>query len=285
MPRPNGRHSVEAEPEEALPTFSEQVAQQLGGVRGMIESSIPVLAFVLVNVIWDLKPALVIALATGLAIAVFRLARRQTVRHALNGLLGIGVGALIAWKTGNPKDFYLPGILISLAYGVAMLVSVAVRLPLVGWLWAVVADKGSQRWRQLPALRHTFGWLTVLWAATYLAKVVVNLWVYWAPGLSDNDKASILGVMRIVLGFPPYALLLALTVWLVRRHLPDLERLTADQALPEKPSGTEDHLAHLILDLGGADEDELIAGLEGVVRTGGDDPLAAEDSHQRRVAG
>ena len=35
-----------------MPTFSEQVADQLGGVRGMVESSIPVLAFVLVNVVW-----------------------------------------------------------------------------------------------------------------------------------------------------------------------------------------------------------------------------------------
>ena len=141
---PAGGASAPAE-DDALPTFSEQVAQQLGGVRGMIESSVPVAAFVLVNVIWSLKPALVVALVTALAIAAYRLSRRQSVRHAVNGLFGIGIGAFIAWKTGSPKDFYLPGILLSLAYGLAMLASVAFRLPLVGWLWAVVADKGQDR--------------------------------------------------------------------------------------------------------------------------------------------
>ncbi len=292
--------NVEAD---ALPTFSEQVSEQLGGVRGMVESSVPVIAFVLVNIIWSLKPALIIAVATAFAIAGYRLSRRQSVRHAMNGLFGIGVGALIAWKTGSPKDFYLPGILLSLGYGLAMMASVALRRPLVGWLWAIVADKGSQRWRGLPELRRTFGWLTVLWAATYLVKVAVNFWVYFAGGLTDDQKASILGIMRIVLGFPPYALLLALTVWAVRRHLPALARATRDPAAdpvsrrsasfaadPVRRSASfaalaEDDLAHLVLDFGGADEDEFVPGLEGVVQAGGEDPLATEDGHQRRVAG
>lgn len=284
-PQPGRRN--EAAPDEVLPTFSEQVSQQLGGVRGMVESSVPVVAFVLVNIVWTLKPALIIAVVTALAIAGYRLSRKQSVRHAMNGLVGIGFGALIAWKTGNPVDFYLPGILISLAYGVAMLASVALRRPLVGWLWAVVADKGSPRWRELPALRRTFGWLTVLWAATYLIKVVVNFAVYFAGGLTNDQKASILGIMRITLGFPPYALLLALTVWAVRRHLPALEQLSArtEQASATFSALPEDDLANLILDLGGTDENQLVAGLEGVVRSGSEDALAAEDGHQRRITG
>jgi hypothetical protein len=214
-----GKHAAEPDEDEILPTFSEQVADQLGGTRGMVESSIPVLAFVLVNIVWDLKPALIVAVVLALGLAGYRLSKRQTVRHALNGLFGIGIGALIAWKTGDPKSFYLPGILLSLAYGVAMIISVVARRPLVGWIWSIVADKGATRWRDDAGLRRIFGWLTVLWSVTYLAKVVVNSWVWFADGLTDDQKASILGIMRITLGFPPYALLLALTVWAVRRYL------------------------------------------------------------------
>ena len=100
-----------------------------------------------------------------------------------------------------------------------MIGSVVARRPLVGWLWSVVADKGGNRWRVDDGLRRIFGWLTVLWAAVYLAKSWSTCWVYFAAGLTDDEKASILGIMRIVLGFPPYALLLALTVWAVRRYL------------------------------------------------------------------
>jgi hypothetical protein len=211
--------TTDADPvEEPFPTFSQQVAAQLGGARGMVESSIPVVAFVLVNVLWQLRPALIVAVATALAIATFRLTRRQSVRHAINGLFGIGLGALIAWRTGSPKDFYLPGIYMSLGYGIAMVLSVAGRRPLVGWIWAVIADGGSSRWHDERGLRRIFGWLTLLWAAIYLAKAALQVGIFYADALTEDQKTGILGAIRIVLGFPPYALLLAVTIWAVRRH-------------------------------------------------------------------
>lgn len=211
-----------------LPSFSEQVAGQLGGWRGMVESSVPVVVFVLVNVVWSLRPALISAVAIGLAIGAYRLTRREPVRHAVNGLMGIAVGALIAWKTGEAKDFYLPGILLTLGYGVALVGSIALGKPLVGWLWSVVADQGGTRWHRDEGLRRTFGWLTLVWASVFVVKFVVNVWVYFASSLSDDQKASILGVMRIALGAPPYAVLLALTIWAVRRH----DRAVDTRALP-----------------------------------------------------
>jgi hypothetical protein len=214
--------------EAPLPTFSEQVAGQLGGWQGMVESSIPVVVFVLVNIIWSLRPALIGAVTIGLAIGAVRLLRREPVRHAVNGLFGIAVGAVIAWKTGKAMDFYLPGILLTLGYGVALVGSIVAGRPLVGWLWSVVADKGGTRWYHQEGLRRTFGWLTMVWAAVFIVKFGVNMWVFRATGLTDDQKASILGVMRIALGAPPYALLLALTIWAVRRH----DREVAAAALP-----------------------------------------------------
>jgi Protein of unknown function (DUF3159) len=216
MTLPNSAASTD---DTTMPTFSEQVASQLGGVRGMVESSVPVVAFVAVNIFWGLTPALIASVAIAVAVAGYRLSRQQSVRHAMNGLVGIGIGAIIAFKTGTPQAFYLPGILLSLGYGVAMAGSILFRRPLVGWIWSLVADSGATRWRDDSGLRRIFGWLTALWAATYLTKVVVNFLVYFAAGLSDDQKANILGAMRIALGWPPYALLVALTAWAVRRYL------------------------------------------------------------------
>src|SRR5688572_8960961 len=200
-----------AESEEPLPSFSEQLADQLGGWRGLVESSIPVTVFVIANIIADLRPAIIVSVASGLLIAVFRLSRRQSVRHAVNGLFGIFIGAAIAWRSGDARDFYLPGIIISAGYVLAMVVSITVRWPLVGWIWSVVLDKGSTRWREDPVLLRTFGWLTALWAVVYALKVGVQSGLY----LANQDEW--LGIARIALGWPPYALLLAVTVWSVRR--------------------------------------------------------------------
>lgn len=214
--------------EEPLPPFTEQMAQQLGGVRGLIESGVPVVVFVVANVILSqvfaagdtiavlgdkpaLKLAILASVGVALGIAGWRLAQGKPVRFAINGLFGIAIGAVLAWKSGQERAFYLPGILYTLGYGIALLASVALRQPLVGWIYSVVADGGKKEWRGEPKLVRTFAWLTVLWAATYIVKAGVQ----WLLYLADANVA--LGISRIVLGYPPYLLLLALTVWAVRK--------------------------------------------------------------------
>ncbi|MFJ8577729.1 DUF3159 domain-containing protein [Micromonospora sp. NPDC093277] len=199
------------EDEERLPSLAEQMADQLGGWRGLVESSIPVVVFVIANVVGELRPAVIASVAVALLLAGLRLAQRRPVRHAVNGLFGIAIGAAIAWRTGNERDFYLPGILYGIGYGLALLLSAAIRQPLVGWLWSVLVAKGKSEWRDDPRLVRTFTQLTVLWGVVWLAKVGVQAGLY----LAHQDTA--LGVARLALGYPPYALLLLITIWTVRR--------------------------------------------------------------------
>lgn len=197
--------------EERLPSFAEQMADQLGGWRGLIESSVPIVVFVLLNVVAALRPALIASVGIALAIVALRLLQRRPIRHAINGIFGVAIGAALAWRTGEEKDFYLPGILYGIAYGLALLASVLVRQPLVGWIWSVIIAGGRAEWRDNPRLIRTFSWLTVLWGVVWLAKVGVQAGLYVA------DMETALGIARLALGYPPYALLLAITVWAVRR--------------------------------------------------------------------
>ncbi|MBB5872406.1 hypothetical protein F4553_005840 [Allocatelliglobosispora scoriae] len=220
--------AAESDEEEPLPPLSEQMSAQLGGWRGLVEASIPVLVFVITNVILGLvfdddatfgaigtKPALklavIAAVVVALAMAAWRLSQRQSIRHAMNGLFGIALGAILAWNSGEARDFYLPGLFIGMGYGVALLSSVFFKQPLVGWVWSVVADGGRKDWRDDPRLVRTFAWLTVLWAATYFVKTGVQVVLY------AQDMPTALGIARIAFGYPPYLLLVALTVWAVRR--------------------------------------------------------------------
>jgi Protein of unknown function (DUF3159) len=206
------RHSAGAPADDdRLPPFGEQMAEQLGGWRGMVESSVPILVFVVVNIVTSLRPALIASVGVAVAIGVLRLLQRKPVRHAVNGLVGIAIGALIAWRTGEARDFYLPGIIQSYAFAAALLISAAVRQPIVGWGYSVIMTGGKSDWRKDPVLLRTFTWLTVVWALVWIAKVSVQAWLY----LDKQD--DLLGIARLVLGAPPYVLLIALTVWVVRR--------------------------------------------------------------------
>jgi hypothetical protein len=196
---------------EQLPSFPEQVSAQLGGWRGSVEAAIPIAVFIVLNMVWSLRPALVSSVGLALLIAAVRLAQRRPIRYALNGLFGIALGAVMSWRSGEARDFYLPGIFISYAYAAAMIVSVLVRHPLVGWLYSVLFTGGRSEWRGDARLMRTFTWLTWLWAAVWILKVSAQAGLYLA------DQEHLLGVARLVLGTPPYLLLLVLTLWVVRR--------------------------------------------------------------------
>ena len=85
--------------EEELPSFSVQVASQLGGVRGIAESSIPVIVFVVVNLIASLQPALIAAV--GVAVA----SRPQAV---WNGHAEPRHHLLVNSGLGSARSFFFP---------------------------------------------------------------------------------------------------------------------------------------------------------------------------------
>ena len=141
-----------------LPTFSEQVAEQLGGVRGVVESSIPVAVFVIVNIVWALRAG---ADRRGrdprLLIAVLRLLPRQSVRHAVNGLFGIAIGARHRLEDRQREGLLPAGHPAQRrCTALAMIGSVLVRRPLVGWIWSLVVDRRQHPLaRRPPAAPHS----------------------------------------------------------------------------------------------------------------------------------
>jgi Protein of unknown function (DUF3159) len=153
-PSPDGAER----PERTMPTLLEQ----MGGVPGIVASSIPVAVFVVVNIATSLQPALIAALVAGVAIAVWRIARKQPLQPAVSGLLGVGVAAFIAYRTGEARGFYLPGLIYSAVLALAFLVSVIVRWPLAGVVWHGINGDG-QSWRKDPRLLRAYTLASLLW--------------------------------------------------------------------------------------------------------------------------
>src|SRR5690554_2646516 len=106
--------------------------QAIGGWRGLVESVLPGLAFVITYLVWGgfRIPVITAVSAVALMVAV-RLIQRTPVTQALSGSFGVGLGALWAWTAGDPAEYFVPGFWITGVYGLAMVVSVVVRWPLV----------------------------------------------------------------------------------------------------------------------------------------------------------
>lgn len=195
-----------SEPQHRFPTLLEQ----MGGVPGIVASTIPVAVFVVTNVLVGLQPALLGALAAGVVVAIWRIGRRQPVQPAVSGLLGVGIAAFIAYRTGEARGFYLPGLIFSAVFGTAFLVSVVVRWPLAGVIWHAI-NGHDHSWRQNPRLLRAYTLASLLWTLVFVARVVVQGLLY------NADEETWLGIARLAMGYPLVAVALIGTVWAVRR--------------------------------------------------------------------
>ena len=192
---------------------SPTLLEQMGGLSGIVASTIPVVVFVVANLLLDLRPAVVTALISGVAVAGWRIARKQPLQPAVSGLFGVGIAAFLAYRSGEARAFYLPGLIYSGACGLAFLVSALVRWPLAGVIWHGINGDG-QGWRRDRRLLRAYTWATLLWALVFVARVVVQGLLY------RDDSETWLGVARLAMGYPLVGVALLGTVWAGRRARP-----------------------------------------------------------------
>jgi uncharacterized membrane protein len=184
--------------------------EQMGGISGLVYSSVPVLVFVLVNSIFSLQPAIWSSVGSAVLITIITIVRKQPLQPAISGFFGVAIAAFIAYRTGSAKGFFLFGIWASLVYGGAFLASVLVRWPLVGVIWTFV-NGYEMSWRSDKRALHSYDLATLAAALIFFGRFVVQRWLY------DQDQTGWLAFARIAMGYPLTAVALIITVWAVTR--------------------------------------------------------------------
>ena len=186
------------------------VLHAVGGPRGLAETVLPGLVFLVVQLVGNsLGTALAASLGAAAVFTVLRLAQRQSLVQAASGLVGVGVCALVARTTGEALDYYVPGFWINAVSFTVLGISLLAGWPLLGVLYGYVRGEGTG-WRAVPVRRRGYRVATVMLMAMFAARLLVQVPLYLAEDLTG------LGVARLVMGVPLYALTLWLA-WLVSR--------------------------------------------------------------------
>jgi len=185
----------------------------VGGPTGLVETSLPAVAFVTAYTVSgsDTTLSAIVAVGLALALALLRLIRRESPRHTLSGIVGVGFAAFVAAKSGKAENFFLPGLIANATYAAAFVVSIAVRRPLVGVIVGQLDGEGSG-WREDATRMRQFARATWLWAGLFTTRLVVQLPLYLAGAVVA------LGVARTAMGLPLFAAGLWLTYRLVHRQ-------------------------------------------------------------------
>jgi len=193
-------------------TTGRAVWAAIGGWRGILESVLPSLAFlVLYTLTSDLVLALGVSVGLALVFTVVRLVARSSVNAALGGLIAAAAAAALALWTGRAEDNFVLGFVTNAIYGSAFLISALVGWSLIGLAVGFLMGEGTA-WRRDPRKRRVFFWLSIAWAALFAARLIVQLPLYFA------GDVTALGTTKLLMGIPLFAPLIAVT-WLVVRAL------------------------------------------------------------------
>ena len=220
------------------------VQQAIGGPRGVIEAVLPGLLFV----VWytatrDLQQALVVSVGVAALAAVVCLVERKSPAQAISGLIGVALCAVVASRTGDARDFYLPGLLINAGYASVYALSTisfgsfrvpftarrtsAGAWPLIGLLIGPLTGEGLA-WRRDPRRMQAYRRVTWMWAAMFVVRLAVQLPLY-AAGM-----VGALGAARLAMGLPLFGLTAYLS-WLVLRAVPLARRPDPVEPGPDAP--------------------------------------------------
>ncbi|HPU13448.1 MAG TPA: DUF3159 domain-containing protein [Aeromicrobium sp.] len=207
----------------------QRLSEAFGGVRGIAEAAVPTIAFTVSYLTTrELRLSLIIAASLTAVLLVIRLVQRSNPQFVLNALVGIGIAALFASRSGDARDVFLPGIIYNAVYAVILLLSVAIRWPVVGLMvGSLTADFTT--WRTDPGMRKLCNRLTIVLALPCIVRVLVQ-YPLWAA-----DMIGWLGTSKIILGWPLQIAALLLMVWLLSRNSTPVADLGADSG-PEHAS-------------------------------------------------
>ena len=174
----------------------EKVLAAFGGKKGLIDSGIPSVIFLVVfNVTDHLHSALFASVAVSALLTIIRLARRDTIQHALSGFVGVLICAWFANRTGNASDVYLPKLLTNLGYGTVYLIANLAGWPVLGLMLGPILGE-NLTWRNHPERKRAYLLASWLWVGMFFTRIAVQYPIY------RSGNVNLLGTVNLAMGYP-----------------------------------------------------------------------------------
>ena len=190
-----------------------KVLAAFGGKKGLIDTGIPSVIFLVVfNVTDELQSALIASVAVSAVLTIIRLAMRETIQHAVSGLIGSLICAWFANRTVNASDLYIPKLLTNLGYGSVYLIANLAGWPILGLLLGPILGENLQ-WRKDPARARAYKRASWLWVGMFFIRIAVQYPIY------RSGNVNLLGTVNLAMGYPLF-LATAYGSWMILKSVP-----------------------------------------------------------------
>jgi hypothetical protein len=182
----------------------EELRSVLSGPRPLADALLSPLVFVTTYAIAGVTAAAILAVASGVTIALIRLLKGNPVRFAVAGLAGTVAAASFAIWSGSAEAFFVPGIVSGFLTAFIALISIMARKPMVAWT-SMLVRRWPAGWYWHVRVRPAYTEVTWVWLAFFAGRAALQ-WNLAAQG----DVTALAGV-RLIGGWPALIVLLVAT--------------------------------------------------------------------------
>jgi hypothetical protein len=179
-----------------------------------LDAIVPPLVFVIVNSMFGLTYAIIIALILSSTVGIYRLIRKQSGIYALGGSLGILLAGGFAFLADNASNYFLPGIITNAFVLLLSIVTLIIDKPLAAYASHLTRGwKLDWFWRKdvKPAYRE----VTIMWSLFFMIRTIIQVTLF----LSDNVDALVWA--NTLMGLPVTVAVLVLSyiygIWRLRK--------------------------------------------------------------------
>lgn len=219
------------------------VIDSIGGVRGVIESMLPGLLFVICYVATQNVQTTVIASAA-LAVlqVVVRLIQRQSIMGALSGLVSVGICLIWVWTSHQARNYYIMGFITNAVYGALLAISLIVRVPALGFVIETIRKIPTENfgewlheWLDYEPIKRAYIYVTALWIGVFALRLALQVPLYL------TNHVVWLGTVRLLMGLPFSALAIWVSYLIIATPFVRLHhKREENQAAKEDNAGSEE---------------------------------------------
>lgn len=149
-----------------------------------IDALIPPLVFVIINGLFGLMAASFISILTALGFGVRRLLKKQDLKYALGGLLGVLAAVGFAYLSGNATNFFIPKIISGAFMVLLSLGTLFIGKPMAAWL-SHLSRGWPMDWFMRKDVKPAYREVTVIWTMLLAFRLLIQIFLFKGRNLSQ----------------------------------------------------------------------------------------------------
>ena len=179
-----------------------------------LDTLLPPIIFVVINAIFGLETAVVVALGMAALLGLFRLFRKEKWHYALAGFLAVGFAAGLAYLTQSAASYFIPALISSGILVLGAVISNIIGKPLAAW--ASHLTRGwPLDWFWREDVKPAYIEVTWMWAFFFALRLGLQIYLF------QQGEAAQLAWANTLLGWPVTIVVLVLSyvygIWRLRK--------------------------------------------------------------------